>query len=82
MRIDGKIALITGASTYMGPAFTRVFTDAGAIVCLQDKDRTAATPHSDYARSNPGGGVVFEADLTDPATFPGLLAEIEGAAGK
>jgi NAD(P)-dependent dehydrogenase (short-subunit alcohol dehydrogenase family) len=42
MRLDGKVALITGVSQYMGPAFTKVFTDAGAIVCVQDRKRADA----------------------------------------
>jgi NAD(P)-dependent dehydrogenase (short-subunit alcohol dehydrogenase family) len=44
MRLDGKVTLITGVSQYMGPAFTKTFTDAGAVVCTQDRTRTDAEP--------------------------------------
>ena len=57
MRLDGKVTLITGVSQYMGPAFTKTFTDAGAVVCTQDRTRADAEPHAEYARKNPGGGL-------------------------
>ena len=56
MRIDGKVTLITGVSSYMGPASTRVFTDAGAIVCVQDRSRLAAESFAKLAARNPGAG--------------------------
>jgi NAD(P)-dependent dehydrogenase (short-subunit alcohol dehydrogenase family) len=55
MRLDGKVTLITGVSQYMGPAFTRTFTDAGAIVVTQDRTRADAEPHAEYAARNGGG---------------------------
>lgn len=82
MRLDNKIALITGASNYMGPAFTRVFTDAGATVCLQDKDRDAVTPHSVYAQKNVGGGLILEADLTDAHAVDQMFASIDRQFGR
>lgn len=82
MRLDNKITLITGASNYMGPAFTRVFTDAGAIVCLQDKDRVAAAPHADYAKRNIGGGLVLEADLTSASAVDGMFELIDRQFGR
>src|SRR5258708_14032555 len=76
MRLDGKVTLITGVSQYMGPAFTRTFTDAGAIVVTQDRARAAAEPHAEYAARNTGGGTIIEADLTHPndvnAMFPAI----------
>lgn len=82
MRLDGKITLITGVSHYMGPAFTRVFTDAGAVVCVQDKDRNAAAAHAAYAQKNPGGGLIVEADLTRAEAVEQLFATIDRQFGR
>ncbi len=49
--LDGRIALITGASGALGSAAARVFTDAGATVCECDMK----------------GDVKLRFDVTDPA---------------
>jgi NAD(P)-dependent dehydrogenase (short-subunit alcohol dehydrogenase family) len=77
MRLDGKIALITGVSQYMGPALTRTFTDAGAIVVTQDRIRADAEPHAEYATRNPGGGNTIEADLTLPSDVDAMFSVID-----
>ncbi len=82
MRLDGKITLITGVSQYMGPAFTKVFTDAGAIVCVQDRKRADAEPHADYAKKNPGGGMVLEADLTKPQDVERMFRALDEKFGR
>jgi NAD(P)-dependent dehydrogenase (short-subunit alcohol dehydrogenase family) len=66
MRLDGKVTLITRVSQYMRPAFTKTFTEAGAVVCAQDRTRADAEPHAECASKNPGGGLILEADLTKP----------------
>jgi NAD(P)-dependent dehydrogenase (short-subunit alcohol dehydrogenase family) len=82
MRLDDKITLITGVSQYMGPAFTRTFTDAGAIVVTQDRTRVDAEPHAEYARRNPGGGAIIEADLTRPGDVDAMFAAIDEQFGR
>jgi len=82
MRLDGKVTLITGVSQYMGPAFTKVFTDAGAIVCVQDRKRADAEQHANYARKNAGGGMVFEADLTKPQDVEGMFRSLDEKFGR
>jgi 2-keto-3-deoxy-L-fuconate dehydrogenase len=82
MRLDGKITLITGVSQYMGPAFTRTFTDAGAIVVTQDRTRADATPHAEYAARNSGGGTIIEADLTQPDDVDAMFAAIDEQFGR
>ena len=82
MRLDGKVTLITGVSQYMGPAFTKTFTDAGAVVCTQDRTRTDAEPHAEYARKNPGGGLILEADLTKPKDVDAVFGAIDEKFGR
>jgi NAD(P)-dependent dehydrogenase (short-subunit alcohol dehydrogenase family) len=82
MRLDGKVTLITGVSQYMGPAFTRVFTDAGAIVCVQDRTRAAAEPHASYAQKNAKGGLILEADLTQPQAVEAMFRTLDDRFGR
>jgi NAD(P)-dependent dehydrogenase (short-subunit alcohol dehydrogenase family) len=82
MRLDGKVTLITGVSQYMGPAFTKVFTDAGAIVCVQDRERADAEQYANYAKKNPGGGMVLEADLTKPQDVERMFRALDEKFGR
>jgi NAD(P)-dependent dehydrogenase (short-subunit alcohol dehydrogenase family) len=82
MRLDGIITLITGVSQYMGPAFTRTFTDAGAIVVTQDHTHADATPHAEYAARNSRGGSIIEADLTQPDDVDAMFAAIDEQFGR
>jgi NAD(P)-dependent dehydrogenase (short-subunit alcohol dehydrogenase family) len=82
MRLDGKVTLITGVSQYMGPAFTRTFTDAGAIVVAQDRTQAAAAPHAEYAARNGEGGTIIEADLTRPDDVDTMFSAIDEQFGR
>jgi NAD(P)-dependent dehydrogenase (short-subunit alcohol dehydrogenase family) len=82
MRLDGKVTLVTGVSGYMGSAFTRVFTDAGAIVCVQDRTEKDAKPHAEYAKKNSGGGAAFVADLTKPDQVAVMFRAIDEQFGR
>jgi len=82
MRLDGKVTLITGVSQYMGPAFAKVFTDAGAIICVQDRKGADAEQHAAYARKNGELGLILEADLTRPADVDALFRAIDEKFGR
>ena len=70
VRLEGKIALITGATGGIGQAAARLFADEGARVVLIDLDeaalqaavRTIGEERASYA----------VADVTQPETGPGL----------
>jgi NAD(P)-dependent dehydrogenase (short-subunit alcohol dehydrogenase family) len=82
MRPDGKVTLITGVPQYMGPAFTKTFTDAGAIVVTQDRKRAGAEPHAEYATRNSGGGRIIETDLTRPKDVETMFGTIDEQFGR
>jgi NAD(P)-dependent dehydrogenase (short-subunit alcohol dehydrogenase family) len=62
-RLDGRVALVTGASAGLGARFAGVLADAGAAVVLVARraDRLEAV-----AADLPGDPVVAPADLADP----------------
>ncbi|MBB2202983.1 3-oxoacyl-[acyl-carrier-protein] reductase [Gluconacetobacter tumulisoli] len=80
-RLDGKIALVTGASGGIGAAIARTLHGQGATVILSGTrqavlDSVAAQIAPDGARAH-----VCPADLSDPAAADALVAAAEAAAG-
>ena len=71
-RVDGKVALITGAGRGIGLAMARTLASAGAAVAIQDIDEAVA--HAEAGRINKEGGraIALGGDLTD-LTLPGRL---------
>jgi 3-oxoacyl-[acyl-carrier protein] reductase len=77
-RLDGKTALITGASGGIGAAIARALHAQGAAVVLSGTRRDAL----DALAADLGGRAhVCPADLRDPAAADALVAAAEGAAG-
>ena len=46
MKLTGKVALITNATHFMGPAITEEFCREGASVALHDHDEAAVKPYA------------------------------------
>jgi NAD(P)-dependent dehydrogenase (short-subunit alcohol dehydrogenase family) len=82
MRLDGRIALITGAASGIGRVGALAFAKAGALVALSDRD--GAGLDAVVAEVNAGGGtaVALVADLAErdaPArTVEGTVAAFGG----
>lgn len=54
MKLDGKVALITGAGSGFGRATAILFTQEGAKVVVADKDIDAANQTVDLIKQNGG----------------------------
>ena len=77
-RLDGKTALVTGASGGIGAAIARALHTQGAIVALSGTRRDAL----DALAAGLGERAhVCPADLADPAAADALVAAAEAAAG-
>jgi NAD(P)-dependent dehydrogenase (short-subunit alcohol dehydrogenase family) len=81
-RLDGKVAIITGASSGLGVAFATGLADAGAAVtiCARRTDRLNETK----ARIEAGGGqcLAVAADVTHPEDCERVVKEALNAFGK
>ena len=68
MRLDGKIALITGAAGGIGLGIARRYAAAGAKVALADRDLAAAQAAAQaLAADHPGAAMAVAMDVTDEA---------------
>ena len=74
-RLDGKVALITGAARGIGAAIARRFTEEGAKVIVNDLDLEAAR-----ATAKPLGGHGVAADVADSAGVAAMFAEVGSSA--
>ena len=70
-RLDGKVALITGAARGLGAAIARRFTEEGAKVIVNDLSLEAAR-----ATAKELGGHGLAADVSDSASVAAMFAEV------
>jgi NAD(P)-dependent dehydrogenase (short-subunit alcohol dehydrogenase family) len=80
--LEGRVALITGASSGIGRATARTFARAGADLLLTGRDAEALAEAASEAREENGRVLVEAADLTDPAAPDALVAAVEKHFGR
>ncbi len=76
MRLTGKVALVTNASRYMGPAVTEEFAREGATLALHDVDPAAAGRSVKIAEAHGRAASAFGGDLTRSEECERLVAEV------
>lgn len=70
-RLDGKVALITGAARGLGAAIARRFADEGAHVIINDLDLAAARRTAGELE-----GSAVAADVADSSSVAAMFAEV------
>jgi NAD(P)-dependent dehydrogenase (short-subunit alcohol dehydrogenase family) len=70
-RLDGKVAVITGAAGGMGREAALLFCAEGARVCVADVDRE----NGEKTAADAGEAFFFEVDVADPESVQGMYAE-------
>jgi len=71
-RLDGKVAVITGAGGGMGREAAILFTEEGARVCAADVNGQAAEETASLA---PGEAVPVEVDVADEEQVAAMYAQ-------
>ena len=65
LRVDGKVALITGSGRGIGLAMARALASAGAAVAIQDIDLEIAQSEAARICSQGGKAIALGGDLAD-----------------
>jgi NAD(P)-dependent dehydrogenase (short-subunit alcohol dehydrogenase family) len=82
MRLEGRVASITGAGSGMGREAALLFAREGAMILASDIDAAAAKATAEAVRAEGGEAHGVAADVSDPAAVERLYAEGEGVFGK
>ncbi len=82
MRLDGKVALITGAGSGIGRESARLFASRGAAVVVVDITAQAGEETVEAVKTAGGRAVCVEADVSKAADCAEMIASAERAFGK
>lgn len=77
-RLDGRVALVTGAASGLGAAIATALAQAGAQVAVHGNRRAA----TDTAEAIGGSSAAFQADLGDTAGAEKLFSEVKQRFGQ
>jgi len=80
-RLEGKVALITGAASGMGRAQARLFAAEGAAVCVADINDEQGQAVVDQIKQAGGQAIFFHLDVTDAGQWAAAVAQAEETFG-
>lgn len=73
LRLDGKVAIVTGAGSGIGAAITELFTNQGAAVAALDVDEVAAQRIVSRLRKDGGNLESFACDVGDTTSVDNAI---------
>ena len=80
-RLDGKVALVTGAGGDLGGATAELFAAEGAAVVLHDMAGDAVEARAEAIESAGGRAISYVGDVTDRAAVEEMFEEATSALG-
>ncbi|WP_020006433.1 glucose 1-dehydrogenase [Salinicoccus albus] len=81
MKLDGKVAVITGAGSGMGRAIATLFAHEGANVVVSDMNLDTAEQTVKIITENDGQAISCKADITDQSDVETLIRQAVDAYG-
>src|SRR5205823_2267886 len=82
LRLDDRVALVTGAGRGIGAATARALAQAGARVALIDRDAEAVERTADLLGRAGAMALAFTADVTDAAAIERAVAAVVAEWGR
>lgn len=80
-RVQGKVALVTGAAKGIGQACALLLAKEGAKVVVSDLDRAAGEAVAAKIVADGGEALFIQQDVTDEASWPAAIAATEARFG-
>jgi len=80
-RVDGKLALVTGAGSGLGRQMAETLAEAGAKVALAARRREKLEATAEAIRAAGGEALCLDLDVTDSASIRRCLEELYSEAG-
>ena len=77
MRLDGKVALITGGASGMGAAQARLFASEGAAVCVADLNEKGGEAVAAEISNGGGRAISVPLDVTNSSQWAAAVAVVE-----
>ncbi len=81
-RLDGKVAIITGAARGIGAATAELFAQEGARVAVTDIDRTRGEETVARIRDAGGDAIFVYVDVTNPDSVASMVQQVLDAFGR
>jgi NAD(P)-dependent dehydrogenase (short-subunit alcohol dehydrogenase family) len=81
-RLDGRVAIVTGASSGIGVAFSRALAEAGASVALAARREEKLANVCEEVAVGPGRVIGVRTDVTDPDDCRRLVDQVVGELGR
>jgi len=81
MKLQGRIAIVTGAGSGYGAGIARRFAEEGARVVCVDIDGAAAARIANSLPSGPEAALALQCDVSDGASVAAMVAETVRALG-